>query len=210
VVSKGCSGLSHCAGSTRRIPLERLRAQPGPGWFSPTDQRPRLTAKAAGRVAVRTAGPADGAAVTVLRGRLSAELSVRYPELAGPGSLDVPPDAVCVLARDGVAPVGLVVLDRWRPSPDEGEIRNMYVMPSRRGSGIARLLLTAVEQEARLRGISRLVLETGDRQPEAIWLCETSGFERCHEPGLPNYPWSRHYAKGLGDLLGRGLVAAER
>jgi GNAT superfamily N-acetyltransferase len=54
----------------------------------------------------------------------------------------------------------------------------MYVVPAFRGQGIARRLLTALEAESTALGISRLVLETGDRQPEALALYERAGFAR--------------------------------
>ena len=46
----------------------------------------------------------------------------------------------------------------------------MYVLPDRRGHGIAQRVLNALEDEARLLGVARLLLETGTRQPEAIAL----------------------------------------
>jgi GNAT superfamily N-acetyltransferase len=52
----------------------------------------------------------------------------------------------------------------------------MYVLPELRGRGIARRLLDALEDEARSLGVSRLLLETGTRQPEAIALYLKVGF----------------------------------
>jgi putative acetyltransferase len=53
----------------------------------------------------------------------------------------------------------------------------MYVAPAARGRGLSRLLLAALEDEARQLGYSLVRLETGDRQPEAIKLYASSGFE---------------------------------
>ena len=52
----------------------------------------------------------------------------------------------------------------------------MYVVPSFRGRGIAKAVLETLETEAQELGASRLVLETGERQPEALALYRRSGF----------------------------------
>ena len=57
-----------------------------------------------------------------------------------------------------------------------GEIKRMYVTPEERGHGVGRALLAALEAEARALGLSRLVLETGVRQQEAIALYRRAGF----------------------------------
>jgi GNAT superfamily N-acetyltransferase len=54
----------------------------------------------------------------------------------------------------------------------------MYVSPPARGAGVGRVVLAALEAEARALGLDRLVLETGIRQPEAIALYERAGFSR--------------------------------
>lgn len=63
-------------------------------------------------------------------------------------------------------------------SPDEAELKRMYVADAARGMGVGRALLVALEDAARELGAKRLVLETGVRQPEAIGLYESAGFER--------------------------------
>ena len=45
-----------------------------------------------------------------------------------------------------------------------------------RGSGIGRLLLAALEDEARALGAERVVLETGAAQHEAVGLYESNGY----------------------------------
>jgi putative acetyltransferase len=64
---------------------------------------------------------------------------------------------------------------------DDGfaELKRMYVRPQARGRGVAQALLARLEQEARTRGVPRLVLETGDAQHAAIRLYERAGFTRC-------------------------------
>jgi putative acetyltransferase len=58
------------------------------------------------------------------------------------------------------------------------ELKRMYVDPSVRGRRIGRLLLEALEQEARLLGVTRIVLETGTRLAPAIRMYEAMGYMR--------------------------------
>jgi GNAT superfamily N-acetyltransferase len=62
------------------------------------------------------------------------------------------------------------------------EIRRMYVLPAHRGSGFSRLMLAALEDEARGLGYNRVRLETGVHQQEALALYRSSGFEE-----IPRY-----------------------
>jgi putative acetyltransferase len=63
-------------------------------------------------------------------------------------------------------------------APDVAEIKRMYVRKSARGLGVGRALVFELERLAAVFGYSRLVLETGVRQPEAIALYESRGFTR--------------------------------
>jgi GNAT superfamily N-acetyltransferase len=85
-----------------------------------------------------------------------------------------------------------------RHSDGELEIKRMYVVPQARGHGLSRVMLGALEDRARQLGANRIVLETGDRQPEAISLYESSGYERI--PGFGYYadaPLSVSFEKRL-------------
>jgi putative acetyltransferase len=57
------------------------------------------------------------------------------------------------------------------------EIKRMYVDPVRRGQGLGRLILEALEDYARRAGIRRLRLETGIKQPAALSLYRAAGFQ---------------------------------
>ena len=60
---------------------------------------------------------------------------------------------------------------------ESAEIRRMYVVPERRGAGLSRRILGALEDEARSLGYRRVRLETGIRQHEALGLYRfLSGF----------------------------------
>jgi putative acetyltransferase len=62
--------------------------------------------------------------------------------------------------------------------PEYGEVKRMYVHPDCRGQGVARRLLDLLEEGARARGCSQLMLETGPSQPEALAFYESRGFGR--------------------------------
>ncbi|MFB4283024.1 GNAT family N-acetyltransferase [Nonomuraea sp. MTCD27] len=77
-----------------------------------------------------------------------------------------------------------------------GELKRMYVAPGHRGRGIARSLLKALEGLAVEMGYDRLRLATGVRQPEAIALYESAGYERTAPYGkYVDEPLTLCYAK---------------
>ncbi|MER7758624.1 GNAT family N-acetyltransferase [Streptomyces sp. NPDC097619] len=83
-------------------------------------------------------------------------------------------------------------------SDGDAEIKRMYVVPEARGRGLARRILTALETDARAAGRTRMVLETGDQQPEAIALYLSAGYTFCSKFGLyRDYDSSRCMAKPL-------------
>lgn len=61
---------------------------------------------------------------------------------------------------------------------DALELKRVYVSGDYRGRGLAKLVVRELEAQARLSGASRLLLETGMGQPEAIGLYEQLGYER--------------------------------
>ena len=92
-----------------------------------------------------------------------------------------PPDGVFLVTRlDGLAIAcgGVCRFDATR-----AEVKRMYVVPEARGRGLGRELLVALEAEARRLRYQAIVLETGDRQPEALGLYLSAGYER-----IPCYP----------------------
>ena len=62
--------------------------------------------------------------------------------------------------------------------PGTMEVKRMYVLPSQRGEGIATKVLLELEKWAVDLKMSRIILETGKRQPEAIRLYEKNGYLR--------------------------------
>ncbi|GAB3654806.1 GNAT family N-acetyltransferase [Nocardioides korecus] len=78
------------------------------------------------------------------------------------------------------------------------EVKRMYVAAPGRRRGLARLVLAHLEDTARLAGAEVMVLETGDRQPEAIALYESSGYVAVSGFGFyRDSPISRCFARVL-------------
>jgi putative acetyltransferase len=119
--------------------------------------------------------PFDSPAAQALREEQRVELIARYGFDAEPGlkptAADVP---VFLVARSHGDPVGCGGL---RPiEPGLVEIKRMYVRPAARGGGFGKLILQALEDEARALGAERVVLETGVAQPESIGLYQRFGY----------------------------------
>ena len=80
----------------------------------------------------------------------------------------------------------------------DAELKRMYVVPTARGHGHARRLLGELERTAAAAGFTRMVLETGIRQPEAISLYLSCGYEPISGFGMhKDAPGSRCFAKPL-------------
>ena len=78
------------------------------------------------------------------------------------------------------------------------EVKRMYTRLEARGQHVGSALLDRILDLANREGIEKLVLETGDRHPEAWALYESRGFSRCG-PVLdyPESQWSVFYEKPL-------------
>lgn len=83
--------------------------------------------------------------------------------------------------------------------PGTGEVKRVYVAPSARGRGLARTLVHALEDRAAALGWTRLVLEAGLQQPEAIGLYLSVGYAPVERYGeWADVPDSRCFAKAVG------------
>ena len=93
-----------------------------------------------------------------------------------------PPAGAFLAVRIDGRPVGCGGVCRFDET--RAELKRMYVDPGARGLGLGRKLLEALEAEARRLGYVAVVLETGDRQPEALGLYTSAGYARipCYEP----------------------------
>lgn len=107
-----------------------------------------------------------------------------------------PPDGVFLVGcLDGVA---VACGGVRRHDAATGEVKRMYVVPEHRGNGHSRTVLRALEDRARALGYTRLILETGLRQPEAMALYEAEGYRSIAPYGAHrDSPASRCYEKPL-------------
>lgn len=94
-----------------------------------------------------------------------------------------PPRGLYLLGYDTdgtpVASGGWRARERSAEGNEDGdaEIKRMFVVPHARGRGLARAVLAEVEATAAAAGRVRMVLETGTKQPEAIALYTSCGYE---------------------------------
>lgn len=109
-----------------------------------------------------------------------------------------PPTTLFVARDETGRAVGMGALRR--EGDGLGEVKRMYTLPEVRGQRVGSALLDRIIELARSEGIARLVLETGDRHPDAWRLYESRGFTRCG-PVLdyPDSPWSVFYEKSLSE-----------
>jgi GNAT superfamily N-acetyltransferase len=128
----------------------------------------------------------DEPAVQRLIAEAMAELSRRYGGTGDDTPVAAtdfaPPKGAFVVAYDA-ADGQLLGCAGWRAHGPDAELKRMFTMPAARGRGVARRVLQAIEESARERGCKRVILETGDRQPEAIALYLKCGYERIEDFG---------------------------
>jgi GNAT superfamily N-acetyltransferase len=142
----------------------------------------------------------DEPAVVVLLADVMAELADRY---GGPGDLTAvdpadfrPPNGAFFVA--GTDPDRLIGCAGWRRHGDDAELKRMFTSPAARGRGLGRRMLATIEESAREAGCERVILETGDRQPEAVSLYESAGYARIDDFGYyTGYEGVLSYAKAL-------------
>ena len=105
-----------------------------------------------------------------------------------PTPVQSPAEALAAIEASRRAVHERVATGGWRGHDDDNaidegylrgdaELKRMYVVEEARGLGLARRILAALEEDARAAGRTRMVLETGDRQPEAVALYTSSGYE---------------------------------
>ncbi|WP_253779474.1 GNAT family N-acetyltransferase [Goodfellowiella coeruleoviolacea] len=121
--------------------------------------------------------------------KLIAEVQQEYVRRYGDPDI-TPVDPAEFAAPRGLFLVGYldgepVACGGWRvPSedtehvlPGDAEMKRMYVVPAARGRGLARRVLAELERTAAEAGHRRMILETGTKQPEAIALYTSAGYQ---------------------------------
>ena len=121
--------------------------------------------------------PYDDPVAVELVGRVQQEYVERYggPDEAAVDPAEfVPPEGLFLVAEVGGVPAAC---GAWRVYPPGGiEIKRVYVEPGFRRRGLAQLLVGALEDSAVAAGHRTVVLNTGDRQPEALALYTELGY----------------------------------
>jgi GNAT superfamily N-acetyltransferase len=151
----------------------------------------------------------DDARALELRARMDAEMNERYSDP------DVVEDPAVTAARDAALRVHpeqvhatVLVTDETgravahavlRDLDGEWEVKRVIVDATERGRGLGRLLMAELEAVARAGGAPRLILQTGDRQPEAVRLYERVGYRPIptYEPYVEALPNSICFEKVL-------------
>lgn len=123
---------------------------------------------------------ADEPAGAALRAAFVGELAQRYGAFneskspsATPADMSPPGGAFLVLYLDE-RPVACGGIKH--NAPDTGEVKRMYVAPEARRRGLARRLLGALEDAARDLGYTRIRLDTGNQQLDALALYESAAY----------------------------------
>jgi GNAT superfamily N-acetyltransferase len=129
-----------------------------------------------GPVRLRAVGYADPVAQHLVE-RVQQEYVVRYggrdAASVDPAEFSPPLGLFLVAEVDG-RPAGC---GGWRSCGDGvAEVKRMYVEPASRRRGIAALVLAELERTAAAAGHRQLVLNSGDRQPEALALYDRAGW----------------------------------
>lgn len=133
-------------------------------------------------------------------GEYYAELEKRFdagftPEYEDAPSLDefMPPRGTFLVIRLGGTPLGCGAL---KPLPGErAYIKRMWISPSARGLGLGRMLLRALEDEARALGYRSVCLETNKALEEAQQLYRTAGYEEVRP--FNDEPYAHHWYEKL-------------
>jgi GNAT superfamily N-acetyltransferase len=125
---------------------------------------------------LRALGYADPVAQHLIE-RVQQEYVVRYggrdAAVVDPAEFSAPLGRFLVAEVDGV-PAGC---GGWRAHGDGvAELKRMYVEPVFRRRGIAALVLAELERSAAAAGHRHLLLNSGDRQPEALALYARAGY----------------------------------
>jgi GNAT superfamily N-acetyltransferase len=138
-----------------------------------------------GEVVTFRALPYDDPLAQYLVGEVQQEYVHRYggpDEAVVDPSEFLPPHGLFLVAEVDGEPAGC---GAWRALPDGvAEIKRVYVAPGFRRRGLAQQVVARLERSAAAAGHRGVVLNTGDRQPEAIALYEGAGYRPVEGYGI--------------------------
>ncbi|MFC3615815.1 GNAT family N-acetyltransferase [Lutimaribacter marinistellae] len=100
-----------------------------------------------------------------------------YRDLLAKGATHFrPPAGQMRLAFDGDVPVGCGTVQTL--TPEDAEIKRVYVTPEARGTGLARALMDQLVADCRALGCTRILMDTGRLMVPAQRLYDRMGFRR--------------------------------
>ncbi|WP_061961425.1 GNAT family N-acetyltransferase [Demequina flava] len=121
-------------------------------------------------------------AVLALWTEQERDLGIRYDDPELTLESEFPTGTGVWVAENGSGEALGAIAARWGTRselcPGDLELKRLWVAPGARGTGLAKALMRAAEDDGRRLGATRLVLETGLKQPEAIGLYEHLGYHR--------------------------------
>ncbi|PRY68446.1 acetyltransferase (GNAT) family protein [Glaciihabitans tibetensis] len=141
-----------------------------------------------------------------LRRVMVVEMDIRYsvPGRAGNSdeinralAVDINDVRATLLAIDADGtPIGHAAL---RELNGELEVRRVVVSDAQRGRGVGRALMGELERFARDARAARLILQTGEKQPESVAMYENLGYTRIavYQPYIASMPHSLCFEKVL-------------
>ncbi len=133
--------------------------------------------------------------------QLMEDLKERYGEPDGTPVEAIefdPPDGGFFVAYADGWPMGCGAWRSWGGSERVAEVKRVFVANDGRRLGLARRIMEKIEADARDHGRERIILETGVRQPEAIAMYESLGYERIEPFGhYKNEPGVRCFGKSI-------------
>ena len=127
-------------------------------------------------------------------GAMWEEMGERYGETPMGATLDPAGVFAVLVGYVGDEAVGTVSMrfKAYDAAAPVAEVKRLYVIPARRGDGYSRVLMGAAEDEARRAGATRIILETGTEQPEAVSLYRAIGYR-----DIPPYGEYSHDRRSL-------------
>jgi len=146
----------------------------------------------------------NDARAIALRDAMDAEIQPRYagratdPDATTRALAVDPADILLTVLAVGPdsRPVGHAAL---RQLESELEVKRVVVLAEARGHGVARQLMAYLEKFATATGTRRLILQTGDRQPDAVTLYQSLGYRPIpiYQPYTDAIPFSQCFEKVL-------------
>jgi GNAT superfamily N-acetyltransferase len=137
----------------------------------------------------------DAAVSLVLQQAFFADIASRYPGWEPASSQSVvpsdlaPPDGIWLVAYRRGHAIGCGGLQRF--DAETGEVRRIFLDKTEHGRGTGRRMLVELEEHARRLGYKRVRLTTGDGQPEALRMFQSTGYQEI--PPFTDGVFTRHW-----------------